>query len=213
MTDNLTNPHTLGTLKRASKRAFDLVLSAAGLLVTFPLHLAIAIAIRLTMGRPVLFRQTRPGLGGRPFTLVKFRTMSEPQDGKDATDGARLTRLGAFLRRTSLDEIPELWNVLRGDMSLVGPRPLLDRYLDRYSSQQARRHEVKPGVTGLAQVNGRNAISWEEKLDLDVWYVDHQSLILDLKILAKTAWQVFAARGISAPGHATMPEFKGSDNG
>ena len=213
MTDKHTSPHKPGTLGQVSKRAVDLVLGATGLLVTSPLSLGIATAIRLTVGHPVLFRQTRPGLGGRPFTMVKFRTMREPHGEQVTTDESRITRFGALLRRTSLDELPELLNVLKGDMSLVGPRPLLDQYLDRYSSQQARRHEVKPGITGLAQVNGRNAISWEERLDLDVWYVDHQSLILDLRILARTVWQVIAARGINAPGHATMPEFKGSDSG
>jgi lipopolysaccharide/colanic/teichoic acid biosynthesis glycosyltransferase len=178
--------------------------------VLLPVVLLVALLTWLTVGRPVFFRQTRPGLGGKLFTLVKFRTMSDSYDaGGLLSDESRITRLGAVLRRTSLDELPELWNVLKGDMSLVGPRPLLIEYLDRYTPQQARRHEVKPGITGLAQVSGRNALSWEDRLALDVWYVDHWSLWLDLKILARTVWQVSARRGISAPGHATMPEFKG----
>jgi lipopolysaccharide/colanic/teichoic acid biosynthesis glycosyltransferase len=163
------------------------------------------------MGSPVFFRQTRPGLGGGPFTLIKFRTMRDSYGAgaQPLPDESRITRLGAFLRRTSLDELPELWNVLKGDMSLIGPRPLLVEYLDRYTREQARRHEVKPGITGLAQVSGRNALSWEERLALDVWYVDNWTMWLDLKILTKTVAQVLTRRGISAPGHATMPEFEG----
>jgi sugar transferase EpsL len=192
------------------KRILDALLSGALLVALSPLLLGIAVAIRISMSGPVFFRQTRPGLGGKLFTLIKFRTMSDSYDaGGLLSDESRITRLGAVLRRTSLDELPELWNVLKGDMSLVGPRPLLIEYLDRYTPQQARRHEVKPGITGVAQVSGRNALSWEDRLVLDVWYVDHWSLWLDLKILARTVWQVFARRGISAPGHATMPEFKG----
>jgi len=159
-----------------------------------------------------LFRQTRIGLDGRPFTLYKFKTMRDPRPGEDplATDAIRITRFGRFLRATSLDELPTLWNVFKGDMRLVGPRPLLPEYLPLYTPEQMRRHEVKPGVTGWAQVNGRNAISWEEKFRLDVWYVDNRSFWLDLKILWLTAWQVVARKGISAPGHPTMPRFEGS---
>ncbi len=160
----------------------------------------------------IIFRQTRIGLHGRPFTLYKFKTMRDPLPGEDplATDAERLTRLGRILRATSLDELPTLWNVLKGDMRLVGPRPLLPEYLPRYTPEQRRRHDVKPGITGWAQVNGRNAISWEEKFRLDVWYVDNRSLWLDLRILARTVLQVLARRGVSAPGHATMPAFGGS---
>jgi lipopolysaccharide/colanic/teichoic acid biosynthesis glycosyltransferase len=160
----------------------------------------------------MLFRQTRIGLHGRPFTLYKFKTMRDARPGEDAmaTDAVRLTRFGRFLRATSLDELPTLWNVIKGDMRLVGPRPLLPEYLPLYTPEQMRRHEVKPGITGWAQVNGRNAISWEEKFRLDVWYVDHRSAWLDLKILWLTVWQVLARRGVSAAGHATMPPFTGS---
>jgi sugar transferase EpsL len=164
------------------------------------------------LGSPVLFRQTRPGLHGAPFELLKFRTMTEAQapGRRLPPDVERLPALGRVLRATSLDELPELFNVLKGDMSLVGPRPLLGQYLDRYTPAQARRHEVKPGITGWAQVNGRNAITWEEKFALDVWYVDNQSIWLDLKILAMTAWKVLKREGISAEGEATMPEFMGT---
>jgi lipopolysaccharide/colanic/teichoic acid biosynthesis glycosyltransferase len=160
----------------------------------------------------LLFRQTRIGLHGRPFTLYKFKTMRDARPSQDgmATDAVRLTRLGRFLRATSLDELPTLWNVIKGDMRLVGPRPLLPEYLPLYTPEQMRRHEVKPGITGWAQVNGRNAISWEEKFRLDVWYVDNRSMLLDLKIIWMTIWQVFARTGISAKGHATMPPFGGS---
>jgi len=160
----------------------------------------------------LIFRQTRIGLHGKPFTLYKFKTMRDPRPGEDAlaSDAQRLTRWGKFLRSTSLDELPTLWNVIKGDMRLVGPRPLLPQYLPLYSKEQSRRHEVKPGITGWAQVNGRNAISWEEKFRLDVWYVDNRSMWLDLKILWMTLWQVFARKGISAEGHATMPPFAGS---
>jgi lipopolysaccharide/colanic/teichoic acid biosynthesis glycosyltransferase len=197
------------------KRIVDALLSGALLVALSPLLLAIATAIQISMGNPVFFKQSRPGLGGKPFTLVKFRTMRDAYDasGQPLPDDSRLTRSGAVLRRLSVDELPELWNVLKGDMSLVGPRPLLMQYLDRYTPQQARRHEVKPGITGLAQVSGRNALSWEDRLALDVWYVNHWSLWLDVKILARTVWQVFARRGVSAPGHATMPEFRGDDRG
>ena len=160
----------------------------------------------------VLFSQRRIGLNGKPFRIYKFKTMRDPRAGEDflATDAVRLTRLGRFLRSTSLDELPTFWNVLRGDMSLVGPRPLLPEYLPLYTAHQMRRHEAKPGITGWAQVNGRNAISWEEKFELDVWYVDHRSFFLDLKILCMTVWQVVARRHIAANGHATMPPFRGA---
>ena len=171
--------------------------------------LLIALAIRITMGSPVIFRQVRPGLHGRPFVIYKFRTMLDLRDEKGnlLPDEKRLTRLGKFLRRFSLDELPELWNVVKGDMSLVGPRPLLMEYLPLYTPEQARRHEVKPGLTGWAQINGRNALSWEEKFKLDVWYVDNLSFWLDMKIIFLTIWKVLKGEGISAPGHATMPKF------
>ena len=175
-----------------------------------PVAGGVALAIRLSMGSSVLFRQLRPGLAGEPFELMKFRSMRVAPGQSDA---ARLTPLGRLLRSTSLDELPTLWNVWRGEMSLVGPRPLLMAYLDRYTETQARRHDVKPGITGWAQVNGRNAIDWQRKLALDVWYVDHWSLLLDLQILARTVWQVVRRDGISAEGHATMPEFTGSAPG
>jgi lipopolysaccharide/colanic/teichoic acid biosynthesis glycosyltransferase len=176
------------------------------LVLLAPLMGALAITILATQGRPVLFRQTRPGRYGRPFDLVKFRTMREGE----GADDTRLTALGRFLRSFSLDELPELWNVVRGHMSLVGPRPLLMKYLERYSPEQARRHEVKPGITGWAQVNGRNALNWDTKLALDVWYVDNRSLLLDARILARTVSQVVVRKGIAHPGAATMPEFTGS---
>jgi len=187
------------------KRAFDVVVSAFALLLAAIPMAALAVAIRFTTGSPVLFRQVRPGLRGRPFTILKFRTM---RDG-DEPDAERITRLGRFMRETSLDELPELLNVLRGDMSLVGPRPLLVAYLDRYSPEQARRHEVRPGLTGLAQVSGRNATTWEQRFALDVEYVDTRSMALDLRIIGRTVRAVVAREGISAEGHATMPEFTG----
>ena len=187
------------------KRVIDVTTAMAGLLVLAPALVALAVAIRLTMGRPILFRQVRPGWRGRPFELVKFRTMRAGQ----GSDDERLTPLGRFLRRTSLDELPQLWNVVRGELSLVGPRPLLMTYLSRYTAGQSRRHEVKPGITGWAQVNGRNALGWDEKFALDLWYVDHWSLRLDLRILALTLIKVSRQSGISQPGHATMPEFLG----
>lgn len=195
----------------ALKRGLDLAAAGAGLAVAAPVLVGAALAIRLTMGSPVFFRHTRPGLGGRPFELLKFRTMRNLRPGEEmlATDAQRITRLGRFLRETSLDELPTLLNVLRGDMSLVGPRPLLMRYLDRYSPEQARRMAVKPGVTGWAQVNGRNATTWQERFANDVHYVDHRSLLMDLKILLQTALTVVRREGISAEGHATMPEFLG----
>ena len=193
------------------KRAFDIVLSAWALIVMSPVILAVAVAVRVGLGSPVLFRQLRPGQEGRPFELIKFRTMRADDKGSGlASDAQRLTRLGRFLRASSLDELPELWNVLKGDMSLVGPRPLLMQYLDRYSPEQARRHAAKPGLTGWAQVNGRNALSWEEKFALDVWYVDNRSFWLDLKILVLTLWHVIRPRGISAAGEATVQEFMGT---
>ena len=193
-------------------RIRDILGSLLILTLLLPLLLLVAITIRLSLGSPILFSQTRPGLHGELFMLRKFRTMRVPRAGEDplATDAVRLTRLGRFLRSTSLDELPTLWNVLRGDMSLVGPRPLLPEYLPLYTAHQMRRHEAKPGITGWAQVNGRNAISWEEKFDLDVWYVDHRSFGLDLKILWMTVWQVMARRDIAAEGHATMPPFRGA---
>lgn len=190
----------------------DLIVAAIAAVALSPLFVALFLAIRLKLGSPVLFRQIRPGLGGQPFTMYKFRTMLDAVDaqGRPLPDEKRLTRFGRFLRASSLDELPGLFNVLRGDMSLVGPRPLLMQYLPRYTPEQFRRHEVRPGITGWAQVNGRNAISWEEKFRLDVWYVDHQSLWLDMKILALTAWKALRPEGISAAGHATMPEFMGT---
>jgi lipopolysaccharide/colanic/teichoic acid biosynthesis glycosyltransferase len=198
---------------KSTKRCLDIVGSAAGLVVIAPLWIPAAAAVRLTMGRPVFFRQKRPGLNGQPFEMLKFRTMSEPKPGEErlSSDAQRLTQVGSFLRQSSIDELPTLFNVFKGEMTLVGPRPLLMRYLDRYTPEQARRHEVKPGVTGWAQVNGRNALSWEEKFAYDVWYVDHQSMLLDLKILAMTVAKVVAREGIAAEGQATMTEFIGAD--
>jgi lipopolysaccharide/colanic/teichoic acid biosynthesis glycosyltransferase len=195
------------------KRGLDICVAALGLVLLSPLLLASALAIRLTIGAPVLFRQKRPGLHGRSFTLVKFRSMRNVSRSEDVDDAQRLTRLGSLLRRTSLDELPELWNVLIGDMSLVGPRPLLMEYLPLYTPQQARRHEVRPGLTGWAQINGRNATSWEQRLALDTWYVDNQSLALDLKILAMTVPKVLRAEGVSQPGQSTMAKFRGSGSG
>ena len=193
------------------KRAFDLLLVLGALFLLWPLLLGLILVIRLRIGSPVFFRQQRPGLRGRPFWLLKFRTMTNATDaaGNLLPDAQRLTGFGRFLRASSLDELPELINVLKGDMSLVGPRPLLMEYLPRYTPEQARRHEVRPGITGWAQVNGRNAISWEEKFKLDVWYVEHHNLWLDLRILALTVIQVFQRKGINAAGHATMPAFEG----
>lgn len=194
------------------KRLFDLVLGIAGAIMVLPVIIVVALLVRLDVGTPVLFRQFRPGRGGMPFELVKFRTMRDARDvhGVTLSDGQRLTRIGSFLRRTSLDELPELWNVIRGDMSLVGPRPLLMEYLPLYTKEQARRHEVRPGLTGWAQIHGRNAISWEEKFELDVWYVENRSFWLDLRILLMTVGAVLGRRGISAAGEATMPRFTGS---
>ena len=194
-----------------AKRTFDLALTIPSMVLLCPVFLMLATLVALLLGTPVLFRQQRPGLGGRPFWLLKFRTMTEARDarGNLLPDAARLTAFGRFLRATSLDELPELLNVLKGDMSLVGPRPLLMQYLDRYTPEQARRHEVRPGITGWAQVNGRNAITWEEKFKLDVWYVDNWSLWLDIKIIFMTVWKIFKREGISQPGQATMEEFRG----
>jgi lipopolysaccharide/colanic/teichoic acid biosynthesis glycosyltransferase len=194
------------------KRLLDVILASVGLVLLAPLMLVLAVLVRLKLGSPVLFRQTRPGLHGKPFTMFKFRTMTDARDddGNLLPDDQRLTRFGRFLRETSLDELPELWNVLKGDMSLVGPRPLLMEYLPLYTPEQARRNEVRPGITGWAQVNGRNAISWEDKFRLDVWYVDNHSLWLDLKILFLTVKKVLVREGISADGEATMSKFQGS---
>ena len=194
------------------KRTFDFVVALLGLAMLAPLLIVIAILVRWRLGSPVFFTQLRPGMGGRPFRLVKFRTMVDGRDagGKELPDAERLTRFGRFLRSTSLDELPELYNVLVGDMSLVGPRPLLMEYLPLYSAHQRRRHEVRPGITGWAQVNGRNAITWERKFDLDVWYVDNASFWLDLKVLWLTLWRVIRREGISAEGSATAERFTGS---
>lgn len=192
-----------------SKRLLDILGSLIGLGLVWPLLLGVALAARLTLGSPVFFIQERPGLHGRPFRLCKFRTMRDAYDhsGRPLPDAERLTRLGRFLRATSIDELPELWNVLIGDMSLVGPRPWLVEYLPHYTPEQMRRHEVRPGITGWAQINGRNASTWDERLRLDVWYVDHWSLRVDLVILLRTVWTVVRRDGISAKGHATMPRF------
>jgi lipopolysaccharide/colanic/teichoic acid biosynthesis glycosyltransferase len=197
------------------KTAVDRAAGAVGLVVAAPVLLGAAAAVRVTMGSPVLFRQKRPGRGERTFEIVKFRTMREATDaaGNPLSDAERLTPVGRWLRGTSIDELPQLWNVARGDLSLVGPRPLLVRYLPRYSPEQRRRHEVMPGITGWAQINGRNAISWEEKFALDVWYVEHWSLALDARILLETVGRVLRRDGVSSDGHATMPEFQGTSVG
>lgn len=194
------------------KRLLDIVLAGMALVLLAHIIAAVALLVRVKIGRPVLFRQQRLGLNARPFTIVKFRTMLDERapDGRHLADAERLTPFGRWLRSTSLDELPELWNVLRGDMSLVGPRPLLMHYLPLYTPEQARRHEVRPGLTGWAQINGRNAISWERKFALDVWYVDNRSGLLDLKILVATIASLFRPQGISAADSATMPEFTGS---
>jgi lipopolysaccharide/colanic/teichoic acid biosynthesis glycosyltransferase len=194
------------------KRMFDILVSAVLLLLLAPVMLLIAIGVMRDVGAPVLFRQRRPGLDGRPFEILKFRTMRGEmvRAGRSLTDAERLTRFGRWLRANSLDELPELWNVLRGDMSLVGPRPLLMHYLPLYNCEQMRRHEVRPGLTGWAQVNGRNALTWEEKFRYDIWYVENRSLPLDLRILALTLKSVLRRQGISHENSATMPEFTGS---
>ena len=199
-------------MRDATKRIVDLCLAGAGIVVLSPVLVGIAVAVRVIAGSPVLFRQRRPGLHGTLFEMRKFRTMRDVRDarGELLPDAERLGRFGQFLRSTSLDELPELVNVLVGEMSLVGPRPLLEEYLPLYTSNQARRHQVRPGITGWAQVNGRNAISWEEKFRLDVWYVDHRSLWLDLKILGMTVRKIFVRDGITQDGHVTTERFRGS---
>ena|SRR5687768_9939851 len=195
------------------KRLFDVAAAATFLLLLAPVLFVVAVVIRMSMGGPVLFGQIRAGRGGHPFRMLKFRTMRAPAANQDpaASDAERLTAVGEALRRTSLDELPQLWNVLRGDMSLVGPRPLLMEYLPLYTPEQARRHDVLPGVTGWAQVHGRNALTWEEKLALDAWYVEHRTLEMDLKILARTVVTVLSTSGVSQPGHATAPRFTGTN--
>ncbi len=201
--------------RQVGKRLLDLAAAGTLLVLLCPVLALAALLVRLRLGPPVLFRQTRPGLHGRPFGLVKFRTMTDARDARGhlLPDAERLTPLGRFLRSTSVDELPQLVNVLRGDMSLVGPRPLLTSYLGRYSPEQARRHEVRPGITGWAQAKGRNALSWEERFALDVWYVDHLSLWVDLKVLAATVVTVLTRRGITPEAQATMPEFMGTPPG
>ena len=194
------------------KRVFDILIASILLILLLPPLLVLAAVIRFKLGTPILFSQVRPGLNGKPFKLYKFRTMTNAldADGNLLADEDRLIPFGQLLRRASLDELPELWNVLRGDMSLVGPRPLLMEYLPLYTQEQSRRHEVRPGITGWAQVNGRNLLSWDERFILDVWYVDHHSILLDIKILFITSKKVLKREGISAKGEATMPKFKGS---
>jgi len=197
------------------KRLFDIMVSFTALLLLAPVLLAVALAVRIKLGGPVLFKQVRPGLRGRLFTIYKFRTMlsrTHDEQGRALSDEQRLTRFGCLLRSTSLDELPELFNVLTGHMSLVGPRPLMTKYLDRYTPEQNRRHDVKPGLTGWAQINGRNNLTWEQKFEYDVWYVDHQSFALDLKILALTAWHVLCRKDVNKEGHATVDEFMGTKN-
>ncbi len=194
------------------KPALDVLIAASMLVLLSPVLFIVAVLVRIKLGSPVLFRQRRPGLNGRPFVLYKFRTMTDGREasGQLLSDAERLTKFGRFLRSTSLDELPELFNVLVGEMSLVGPRPLLMEYLDRYTVEQARRHEARPGITGWAQVNGRNAILWEQKFELDVWYVDHASLALDMKIIMLTVWKILKREGINEPGQSTMREFMGN---
>lgn len=200
--------------RSVGKRCIDFVVGAALLVTLAPVILVVGLFVRVALGRPVLFRQRRVGRNGKIFPLYKFRSMLETRDeqGDLLPDEQRITKGGRLLRRLSLDELPQLWNVIRGDMSLIGPRPLLVRYLPRYSEHQARRHEIRPGITGWAQVNGRNAISWDERFDLDVYYVDHVSLWLDVRIVWLTVWHVLAGKGISQQDHATMPEFMGSEH-
>lgn len=194
------------------KRAFDRTAAAAALVALSPVIAATAAAIRVTMGGPVVFRQQRPGMHGKPFHVFKFRTMRDAvgPDGRPLPDEERLTTVGRFIRSTSLDELPQLWNVVRGEISLVGPRPLLMQYLPRYTPEQARRHDVMPGITGWAQINGRNALSWDEKFALDIWYVDNWNLWLDARIVVRTLWTVVRREGVAREGFATMPEFMGS---
>ncbi len=199
-------------MRHLVKRLFDIIASVAGLIVISPLLVVLVLLVRLKLGAPILFRQQRPGLGGEAFVIYKFRTMTDQRDasGNLLPDEQRLPAFGRFLRSTSFDELPELLNVLKGDMSIVGPRPLMMQYLGRYSPQQARRHEVKPGITGWAQINGRNTISWEDKFELDVWYVDNWTLWLDIKIILRSVWMVVAREGITQQGRATMDEFMGT---
>lgn len=196
----------------AVKRLFDFLGAFFALVLLSPVILTVAAVAGMRFDTPIIFRQMRPGLNGKPFFIYKFRTMTDERNEKGILlpDGVRLTEFGRFLRTASMDELPELWNVLRGDMSLVGPRPLLMQYLDRYTPEQARRHEVRPGITGWAQVNGRNAITWEEKFELDLWYVDNRSFGLDMKIIWMTLWKILKREGITQPGHATAEEFMGT---
>jgi lipopolysaccharide/colanic/teichoic acid biosynthesis glycosyltransferase len=200
------------TYRNGGKRAMDLLLVAMAAVLLIPLIAVLALLVRVTLGRPVFFRQKRPGRGGTLFTVCKFRTMTNARDaqGRLRSDEERLTLLGRFLRASSMDELPQFWNLVRGEMSLVGPRPLLVEYLSRYTPEQARRHDVRPGITGWAQVNGRNSIGWEDKFTLDVWYVDNLGLALDLRIIWMTVLRVLNRSGISRQGHATMPEFQGT---
>lgn len=198
--------------RRYGKRLLDLAITVPALLGLAPLLLIVALMVRLKLGTPILFRQQRPGLSQQPFTLIKFRTMKDDCDaqGNLLPDSERLTSFGKFLRSTSMDELPELINVLKGEMSLVGPRPLLMHYLELYTPEQMRRHEMRPGLTGWAQINGRNMLTWEDKFSLDIWYVDHQSLSVDLKIILLTFWKIFKREGVRQPGQATAEPFKGS---
>jgi lipopolysaccharide/colanic/teichoic acid biosynthesis glycosyltransferase len=209
---DIVTPMKQAGLPLLAKKLFDRTVALGGLVVTAPIVATAAVLVRATMGGPVFFHQTRPGRNGVPFNIVKMRTMTSERDaaGRLLPDEKRLTKLGKFLRATSIDELPQLWNVLRGDLSLVGPRPLLMQYLPLYNQTQARRHDVLPGMTGWAQIHGRNALSWEERFALDVWYVDHWSLALDAKILAGTFTSVLKRQGIAREGHATMPNFTGS---
>ncbi len=195
------------------KRLFDIIIASTALILLAPLYAFVAYKVKKNLGSPVLFRQVRPGLHGKPFEMIKFRTMKDALDanGQPLPDSERLTAFGKMLRSTSLDEMPELWNVIKGDMSIVGPRPLLTEYLPLYNEEQAKRHNVRPGMTGHAQVNGRNAIGWEEKFKLDTWYVEHQSTLLDFKIMFKTVHKVLAKDDISAEGEATMTRFTGTE--
>ena len=204
-----------GVPYEVGKRAFDVAASVAAMVALAPVMGCVAVAVRAKLGKGVLFRQVRPGRGAKPFTMVKFRTMKPPEPGKDGGehDGARLTKFGDFLRSTSLDELPSLWNVLKGEMSVVGPRPLLVDYLPHYSLEQARRHEVKGGLTSWAVIHGRNALTWERKFELDVWYVDNRSFLLDLQIIFRTVRLVLTREGVNTPGYATFPRFTGSASG
>jgi sugar transferase EpsL len=209
---NTSARHIPALVHQPGKRLLDLTITIPALLLLSPLLLFLALLVKLKLGAPILFRQPRPGLHGKVFLLLKLRTMTEARDaaGQLLPDAQRLTPLGRFLRSMSLDELPELWNVLKGEMSLVGPRPLLTQYLERYTPEQARRHEMKPGITGLAQVSGRNALTWEDRFVLDVYYIDHWSVWLDIRILARTAWTILKREGISEPGQATASEFMGT---